>query len=473
MLIDDIVALRARSRARAATRRPGPPMATEDRLIGGVPVRVYRPDARPVVVYLHGGGFVLCDLETHDSLVRRLAAATGACVVAVDYRLAPEHAWPAAVDDAVAVITALASGDRPVAVAGDSAGGMLAVLAALRLPGLPLLALLLMCPNADPTLSSPSVTEFGGATLRAWIDLWLPDPAVHTSAEVNLLAADLRGLPPTLLVTAERDALRDEGDALAARLTAAGVPVRHWREAGAEHNFPTLRDTSPEAAAAEDRYLHAAADLLRGGRGWLADTRSSYDTVATAYADQVRDLLAETPHERAALARFAGLVRGGPVVDVGCGSGRITAHLHGLGVDAFGIDLSPKMVEVARSEHPGLTFDVGSMTELDLADESVAGLVAWYSLIHIPDEELGGVLHHFWRVLRPGGPLLIGFHVGDESRLKTSGYGGHPMNVYVHRRRPERMAAWLADAGFVVESSTTLTSAESRQGAIVFARRQS
>ncbi|SNT64665.1 acetyl esterase [Asanoa hainanensis] len=270
MHIDDIVAARARSRERAATRQPGPPMPTEDRLIGGVPVRVYQPSAGPVVVYLHGGGFVFCDLETHDALVRRLAAATSACVVAVDYRLAPEHPWPAAVDDAVAVITALAAGDHPVAVAGDSAGGMLAVLATLRLPEVPLLALLLMCPNADPTLSSPSVTEFGGALLREWIDLWLPDPSVQTSAEVNLLAADLRGLPPTLLVTAELDALRDEGEALAARLADAGVPVRHWREAGAEHNYPTLRDTSPAAAAAEDRYLTAAAELLArtpGGRG--------------------------------------------------------------------------------------------------------------------------------------------------------------------------------------------------------------
>ncbi|MEV0718977.1 alpha/beta hydrolase [Asanoa sp. NPDC050611] len=263
MLPDDIAALRARSRERAAARNPEPPMPTEDRLVGGVPVRVYQPDARPVVVYLHGGGFVICDLETHDSLVRRLAAATGACVVAVDYRRAPEHPYPAAVDDAVAVLRALATSDRPLAVAGDSAGGMLAVLAALRLPDVPVVAQLLMCPNADPTLSSPSVAEYGGATLRGWLDHWLPDAAMHSSPEVNLLAADLRGLPPTLLVTAEHDALRDEGEALAARLGAAGVPVRHWREAGAEHNFPTLREVSAAAAEAEDRYLTAASDLLR------------------------------------------------------------------------------------------------------------------------------------------------------------------------------------------------------------------
>ncbi|WP_084959197.1 class I SAM-dependent methyltransferase [Thermoactinospora rubra] len=209
--------------------------------------------------------------------------------------------------------------------------------------------------------------------------------------------------------------------------------------------------------------------------GWLADTRASYDTVAESYADQVRDLLDQTPYERAFLALFADLVRAtgpGPVADVGCGSGRITAHLRELGVDAFGIDLSPAMIEVARREHPGLRFEVGSMTDLDLADASMAGLVAWYSLIHVPDEEIGRVLTHFRRVLRPGGPLLLGFHVGDESRLITQGYGGHPMQVYVHRRRPDQAAAWLDDAGFTVEAQMTLSSAESKLGGVLMARRR-
>jgi ubiquinone/menaquinone biosynthesis C-methylase UbiE len=136
----------------------------------------------------------------------------------------------------------------------------------------------------------------------------------------------------------------------------------------------------------------------------LADTRTSYDTVAASYAEQVRNLLDETPYERAVLALFADLVRatgGGPVADVGCGPGRITAYLSELGVDTFGIDLSPAMIESARSEHPGLRFEVGSMTDLDLSDASVAGLVAWYSLIHVPDDEIGSVLTHFRRVLRP------------------------------------------------------------------------
>jgi ubiquinone/menaquinone biosynthesis C-methylase UbiE len=186
-------------------------------------------------------------------------------------------------------------------------------------------------------------------------------------------------------------------------------------------------------------------------------------------------MLDETPEERAVLATFADMVRAqgdGAVADVGCGPGRITAHLCQLGVDAFGIDLSPGMIEVARRDYPGLQFDLGSMTDLALADASVAGLVAWYSLIHVPDEEVGRVLAHFRRVLRPGGPLLLGFHVGDESQLKTQGYGGHPMKVFVHRRQHEQMDEWLDDAGFAVETCRTVTSAESRQGGIILARRR-
>jgi SAM-dependent methyltransferase len=205
---------------------------------------------------------------------------------------------------------------------------------------------------------------------------------------------------------------------------------------------------------------------------WLADTRISYDTVAASYADQLRDALAGEPYLRAALALFAEMVHasGGPVADVGCGPGHVTAHLHGLGIDVFGIDLSPAMIDVARRDHPRLHFDVGSMTDLRLADASVAGLLAFWSLIHIPDETVPQVFRQFRRVLRPGGPLLLGFHVGDETRLKTHGYGGHPMRVYVHRRQPERVAAWLSDAGFTLEAQMLVGLDESAPGAILFAR---
>lgn len=210
--------------------------------------------------------------------------------------------------------------------------------------------------------------------------------------------------------------------------------------------------------------------------GWLADTRSSYDTVAVSYADQLREAIAGEPYLRAALALFADMVHaagGGPVADVGCGPGHVTAHLHELGVDAFGIDLSPGMIDVARSDHPGLRFEVGTMTDLPLADASVTALLAFWSLIHVPDDEIPAVLGHFRRVVRPGGPLLLGFHVGDESRLKTQGYGGHPMHVHVHRRQPARVTDWLRDAGFTVEAEWLLDLDESRPGAVLFARRQS
>jgi ubiquinone/menaquinone biosynthesis C-methylase UbiE len=215
-------------------------------------------------------------------------------------------------------------------------------------------------------------------------------------------------------------------------------------------------------------------DLGPNTDDWLADTRTSYDTVAASYAELTRHLLDETPEERAVLALFADLVRArgcGPVVDVGCGTGRITGHLRMLGLDAFGIDLSPGMIDVARRDHPGVRFDLGSMTDLTLADASVTGLVAWYSLIHIPDDDISSVLTHFRRVLRPGGPLLLGFHVGDESRMKTEGYGGHPMKVHVHRRQHDQMIEWLNEAGFAVEAHKTLTSAESKLGGIILARR--
>lgn len=206
---------------------------------------------------------------------------------------------------------------------------------------------------------------------------------------------------------------------------------------------------------------------------WLADTRISYDNVASGYAEQMRDALDGARFLRAALALFADAVRaggGGPVADVGCGPGHITAHLRELGLDAFGLDLSPAMVEVARREHPDVRFETGSMTDLAFADASLAGLLACWSLVHVPDHALPGIFAHFHRVLRPGAPLVVGFHAGDGSRLKTEGYGGHPMKVYVHRRRPERLAEWLGEAGFSIEAHLLLDPDGSLPGAIVFAR---
>jgi SAM-dependent methyltransferase len=213
-----------------------------------------------------------------------------------------------------------------------------------------------------------------------------------------------------------------------------------------------------------------------GADGSLDDIRVSYDEVATSYAELLRNGLDDEPYLRAALALFAELVRdsgGGPVADLGCGPGHITAHLQQLGVSAFGIDLSPKMIDVARHSYPGLRFETGSMTDLRLADGSVAGLLSFWSLVHTPDDEFPAIFAHFRRVLRPGGPLLVGFHAGEGSRLKTEGYGGHPMKVYVHRRQPGQVAAWLDAAGLTVEAQLLLGSADTRSGVLLFARRPS
>lgn len=202
---------------------------------------------------------------------------------------------------------------------------------------------------------------------------------------------------------------------------------------------------------------------------WLTETRDSYDALAAGYAEETRDLLDRLLHVRAGVVLFADLVRaigGGPVADVGCGPGHTTALLRELGADASGIDLSPAMIEIARREHPGARFEVGSMTDLEFADGSLAGVLAWWSLIHIPDEAVPGVLGQFHRVLRPGGVLAAGFHVGDGSGDDTSGG-----QAYVRHRRPSRVAGWLREAGFTVEAQHLLSPDEPRPGAILFARR--
>jgi SAM-dependent methyltransferase len=196
---------------------------------------------------------------------------------------------------------------------------------------------------------------------------------------------------------------------------------------------------------------------------WLEDTRKSYDTIAASYADETRDLLDRLVYVRAGVVLFAELVRaggGGPVADIGCGPGHTTALLRELGADAFGIDLSPAMIEIARREHPESQFEVGSMTSLDLPGDSLAGVIAWWSLIHIPDEAVPGVLEQFHRVLRPGGVLAVGFHVGDQ-----------PPDTDTYHRPPAQVAGWLRAAGFTVEAQHLLRPDDPVPGAILFARR--
>ncbi|WP_319462320.1 class I SAM-dependent methyltransferase [Micromonospora sp. RTP1Z1] len=182
---------------------------------------------------------------------------------------------------------------------------------------------------------------------------------------------------------------------------------------------------------------------------WMAETRAAYDTVAVDYARLLPDV-GEGTLDRAMLAAFAEQVGGArPVVEVGCGTGRITAHLRDLGLDVAGIDLSPGMVEVARRNHPGLRFEVGSMTDLALPDRALAGLVAWYSIIHVPPELLPGVFAGFHRVLAPGGRLLLAFKAGDRCRRLEEAYG-HTVSYDVHWLSPDRVAEQLAAAGFEV-----------------------
>jgi SAM-dependent methyltransferase len=185
---------------------------------------------------------------------------------------------------------------------------------------------------------------------------------------------------------------------------------------------------------------------------FIRTTRDSYDALAVDYAEGFRAELDSKPLERAMLSAFAEMVRGGgggPVADIGCGPGHITAHLRDLGLDAFGIDLSPRMIEVARRENPGLRFDVGSMTALDLPDGGLGGIAAMYSVIHVPRERLPDAFAEFHRVLAPGGLALLTFQVGDEP-LHKSEMLGREVELDYFWRLPDTLAELLADAGLHV-----------------------
>lgn len=177
-------------------------------------------------------------------------------------------------------------------------------------------------------------------------------------------------------------------------------------------------------------------------------TSDSYDKIAAEYDQQVGDELDHKPLERDLLDRFVGKVEG-RICDVGCGPGHITRYLRQRGADAFGIDLSPGMVERAKTRNPGVTFEQGDMRALDLEDGSLGGIVLLYSIIHIPRDEATDVLRELGRVLKPGGHLLVGFHKGQEI-LHQAELWGKDVNLDFYFFEPDEMATYLRDAGFVV-----------------------
>ncbi|MEU3993621.1 class I SAM-dependent methyltransferase [Streptomyces platensis] len=187
---------------------------------------------------------------------------------------------------------------------------------------------------------------------------------------------------------------------------------------------------------------------------FLHTTRAFYDAIATDYDAHFGEHLAARPMDRAVLAAFAELVRAadaGPVADLGCGPGRVTAHLAGLGLPVFGVDLSPQMVALARRTHPQVRFEVGAMSGLELPDGALGGIVAWYSIIHTPQERLPELFAAFHRLLAPGGMLLLAFQVGDEP-LHVAQPFGHPVALDFRRRRPDRIAGLLTAAGLEVRT---------------------
>ncbi|WP_160119979.1 alpha/beta hydrolase [Rhodovarius lipocyclicus] len=272
-------AARAASAASRPVLQPEPPPVPEWRDIAGpVPLRLYRAAAgvRPCLLYLHGGGWVIGDLDSHDQLCRELALLLDAVVVAVDYRLAPEHPFPAAVEDCAAALRfvteqaeALGIDPTRIAVGGDSAGGNLATVlcllarqGALPMPGFQML----LYPVTDMAEESPAYARFTegypltAATMRWFIAHYAPQPAMRADWRASPARAEsLSGLPPAFVMTAGHDPLADEGIAYARRLEAEGVPVSHLHVSDQMHACLTMGKFIPASALV----LRQAAAALR------------------------------------------------------------------------------------------------------------------------------------------------------------------------------------------------------------------
>jgi acetyl esterase len=238
---------------------------------GEIPIRVYTPAGQPTgaLVYFHGGGWVVCDLDTHEGVCRSLANGAGCVVVSVDYRLAPEHRFPAAVEDSFAATEWAAANlpPGPLAVGGDSAGGNLAAVVAhlARDTGLALAVQLLVYPVTNYEFSTASYRDFGegyfldARKMRLFFEHYLREEADGADPRVSLLRAErFAGLPPAVVITAGFDPLRDEGRAYAAKLREAGVPVEHFEWADMFHPFFNMTALFEQAGDARRR---AAAAL--------------------------------------------------------------------------------------------------------------------------------------------------------------------------------------------------------------------
>lgn len=243
-------AMEAANEAETGPALPLPVVADLD--ADGVPCRLYATKVNaPVFVYAHGGGWCYGSIETVDRFCRRVADRSGCAVLSVGYRLAPEHVFPAALDDVETVLryvrregAGLGVDASRLAIGGDSAGGQIATVAARRQrdAATPVDYQVLIYPAIDPMLASESYDELGAygldrAGMRLAWETYVPDAALRYTPDVAPLAADLAGMPPTLLITAEYDVLRDEGADYADALIAAGVPAVHVRYAGMNHGF--------------------------------------------------------------------------------------------------------------------------------------------------------------------------------------------------------------------------------------------
>lgn len=185
-----------------------------------------------------------------------------------------------------------------------------------------------------------------------------------------------------------------------------------------------------------------------------SDTQVGYDRVAEQYATEFCDELKRKPFDCERLDAFAGSVRGqGLVYDVGCGPGHVARYLKDRGLDMCGLDLSAEMVKVASRLNPDIPFEQGDMSALKMADDSLAGAVLFYSIIHIEREAVTGVLQEIKRVLHPSGQLLLGFHGGSEIVHRDEWYG-QPVSIDFRLFQGEEMAGYLKAAGF--ENVTTM-----------------